>query len=121
VLERPAHPHSVQTLAVAAGMSRTSFAERFAAAFGRSPLDFVRRVRLRDAARLLATTALPVKLVAASVGYASRSRFSQAFRESYGVDPTTYRAEVGARHDTSPGDVYALAGDAGPSSTGRAP
>lgn len=110
VLERPAHPHTLQGLAAAAGMSRSSFAERFGAAFGQSPLDFVRRVRLREAARLLATTALPVKLVAASVGYASRSRFSQAFSDAYGLDPTGYRGKVGVLHDTPPGEAAGSAG-----------
>lgn len=96
VVERPAHPHSLQGLAALAGMSRSAFVARFAAAFGQSPLDFVRRVRLREAARLLADTALPVKVVAGSVGYASRSRFSRAFREFHGLDPTAYRGGAGA-------------------------
>lgn len=109
VLERPAHPHTLGGLAATAGMSRSSFALRFVTAFGQSPLDFVRQVRLREAARLLATTALPVKLVAASVGYASRSRFSQAFSDAYGLDPTGYRSRVGVLHDVPPGEAATTA------------
>lgn len=90
VVEGPGDRHSL------AGMSRSSFAERFGRAFGRSPLDFVLMVRLRHAAHLLATTALPVKLVADAVGYASRSHFSRAFKATYGADPSAYRAMNGA-------------------------
>lgn len=92
VLERPAAAHTVKSLAAIAGISRSSFAERFTRAYGLSPLDFVRRVRLRHAANLLSTTALPVKVIASSSGYVSRSYFSRAFRAAYGVDPKTFRA-----------------------------
>ncbi len=44
-----------------ARMSRTAFAERFSHVFGQGPMDFVQRVRLRIAARLLTATDLPVK------------------------------------------------------------
>ena len=91
VLDQPAAPHSVASMAALAGMSRSSFAERFPQVYGESPLGFVQRVRLRHAAALLATTDLPVKVVAASVGHASRSHFSRSFRAAYGVDPRAYR------------------------------
>ena len=91
VLDQPAAPHSLASMAALAGMSRSSFAERFPQVYGESPLGFVQRVRLRHAAALLATTDLPVKVVAGSVGYASRSHFSRSFRAAYGVDPRAYR------------------------------
>lgn len=95
VLERPAAPHTVESLALQAGMSRSAFAERFSQVFDQSPIEFVLRVRLRLGAHLLTTTALPIKIIANSVGYESRSYFSRAFRTTYGSDPTTYRALSG--------------------------
>lgn len=91
VLENPGAPHTVASLAEKAGMSRASFAEHIARALGTGPMEFVQSVRLRAAARLLGTTDLPLKAVAAAVGYADPSSFSRAFRASYEVDPTTYR------------------------------
>ena len=73
-------------------MGRTAFAEAFSQAFGQGPIEFVQKARLRTAARLLATTDFPVKLVAASVGYASRSHFSRTFVAAYGIDPSGFRA-----------------------------
>lgn len=92
VLERPAAPHTVDSMAASAGMSRSSFAQRFAEVFDQSPIDFVLRVRMRVGASLLTTTDLPVKIIAKSVGYESRSYFSRAFRAAYGSDPKTFRA-----------------------------
>jgi AraC-like DNA-binding protein len=91
VLKNPAAPHSVESLASAAGMSRASFADRFSQVYAQTPMDFVQKVRLRVAARLLTTTDLPIKVIASSIGYASRSYFSRAFRAAYGADPKTFR------------------------------
>lgn len=96
IAERPAERHTLESLARIAGMSRTVFAERFTAAYGRAPIAFLTIARLRVAARLLDHTALPVKVIAASIGYQSRSQFSRAFRAAYGTDPTGYRSMGGA-------------------------
>jgi AraC-like DNA-binding protein len=91
ILEHPADAHTVDGLAELAGMSRSAFTERFAQVFGQSAIDFLMKVRLRLAAHLLTTTDLPIKLVAKSIGYSSRSYFSRAFRATYGQDPAHFR------------------------------
>jgi transcriptional regulator GlxA family with amidase domain len=91
VLVRPGERHTLHTLAAEAGMSRSVFAQRFAAAFGQTPFEFVLRVRLRHAAHLLRATDLPVKMIADTAGFASRSHFSRAFRTAFGRDPSQYR------------------------------
>jgi len=91
IVSRPDGRHSLDELAERAGMSRSTFSDRFSKVFGLSPIEFVQRVRLRQAAHLLGTTDLPVKVIASSVGYASRSHFSRAFRAFYNVDPKSYR------------------------------
>ena len=88
----PEREHSVESLARIAGMSRSAFARHFVAAFGRGPMDFLRELRLRRAARLLKTTERPVKTLAREVGYTSRSYFSRAFKDFYGVSPAEFRA-----------------------------
>ena len=93
VIENPAAPHTVSSLALLAGMSRASFAVHFSRAFEQGPIDFVQKVRLRIAARLLLNTDLPLKVIAQSVGYAGGAAFSRAFRAAYGADPTSYRIQ----------------------------
>jgi AraC-like DNA-binding protein len=92
MMDRPSAPFTLEGLADIAGMSRATFAERFRLAFQRTPMEFLRDVRLRLAARLLTTTDLPVKTVAGRVGFASRSHFSRAFKAYAGSDPAAYRA-----------------------------
>ncbi len=101
ILERPGAPFTVESLAVLAGMSRASFADRFSQVFDQAPMDFVQRVRLRIAARLLTTTDLPVKIIASTVGYASRSAFSRAFEAVYTAGPADFRS-FGGRDEGEP-------------------
>ena len=91
ILDQPAAAHSVGSLASLAGMSRASFAEHFSSAFQQGPIDFVQKVRLRIAARLLTTTDLPLKIIAQTVGYASHPSFTRAFNNGYGVEPLSFR------------------------------
>jgi AraC-like DNA-binding protein len=96
ILEKPGNAYTLDLLAEKCLMSRTTFAEHFHKAFGRSAMDFVREVRLRGAARMLRQTQDPVKTIASRMGYASRSNFSHAFREFYGVAPADYRTAESA-------------------------
>lgn len=91
VIDRPAARHSVAGLASIAGMSRSAFAREFSHSFAMSPMEFVARTRLHLAAEMLRSTTLPVKVIAANIGFSSRSHFSRAFRTGYGDDPSTYR------------------------------
>jgi AraC-like DNA-binding protein len=91
VLDRPAAPHAVTSLAKEAGMSRSAFAREFKAALGLTPMDYVARVRLNLAHRLLLSTGIAVETIAATVGFNSRSHFSRLFREHYGTDPSSFR------------------------------
>lgn len=95
VLDNPAAPHTVASLAGRAGMSRSTFARQFAGAFGMGPMEFVAKTRLHHAADLLRSTKLPIKSVAASIGFSSRSHFSRAFRDAYGSDPSAFRKASG--------------------------
>lgn len=92
ITDRPEVDYTLQSLADIAGMSRATFAEQFKKVFGRTPMDFIKEVRLRRAARFLAATDLPVKSIASRVGFDSRSYFSRAFKAYTGIDPVGFRA-----------------------------
>ena len=91
VFAEPAVAYTVDSLAMIAGMSRSAFAASFRRAFGQSPMNLVKLVRLRRASDLLITTALPVAEVAKRVGFSSRSNFSLAFSQLHGMDPSRFR------------------------------
>ena len=95
VLDRPGAPHTLDTLAALAAMSRSTFVRHFEDHTGRTPMDYVRDVRLRSAAKLLrAHDDLSVDAVAGKVGYASRSQFSRAFSERFGQSPADFRRQL---------------------------
>ena len=61
MLDQPGNQHSVESLAEAAGMSRSTFAQRFSAAYGSGPMELLRSLRMHLAASLLVESDLPVK------------------------------------------------------------
>jgi AraC family transcriptional activator of mtrCDE len=92
MVARPSAPHTVQSLAQSAAMSRSAFMSRFTAVVGRTPMAMLRDLRLRQAAVDLTTTATPIDVIAHKAGYESRSSFARRFAKVYGKDPTEYRA-----------------------------
>lgn len=91
ILEEPDRPHTLDSLAAKAYMSRSAFAHHFTTTVGRTPMAFVRDVRMRQGAILLRTTDLSVDAIARRVGFSSRSHFSRAFREYFGSSPAHFR------------------------------
>ena len=61
---------------------------------GKTPLAMLRGIRLKKAEELLIYTDLPVKTIAARLGYRSRSYFWQTFKDAYGSDPDSYRGSA---------------------------
>jgi AraC-like DNA-binding protein len=84
---------SVDAMAHAAGMSRTSFTTRFRAAVGESPMAHLTELRLRRGAGYLSTTTKSVSEVAHLTGYGNESSFSKAFSRMFGSPPGEYRRE----------------------------
>ncbi|MDX1389441.1 MAG: AraC family transcriptional regulator, partial [Acidobacteriota bacterium] len=94
ILEHPERHYTLDSLATLGNMSRSVFARRFHDAFDRTPMDYVRDVRLRRGARLLHRHELSVEEVASQVGFASRSHFSRAFSDHFGCSPAKFRARA---------------------------
>lgn len=80
-------------LAAVAGMSRTSFAERFRARVGQSPVDYLYRWRMQLAASRLRRSSDTVAGIAFSLGYESEAAFNTAFRRAWGCSPGRYRRD----------------------------
>jgi AraC family transcriptional activator of mtrCDE len=91
MVARPGAPHSVQSLAHSAGLSRSAFMARFSDIFGQSPMAVLRQLRMRQAAIDLTTTTMSIDAVALNAGYESRSSFVRAFRKAYNRDPSDHR------------------------------
>jgi AraC-like DNA-binding protein len=86
----PARAWTVPELAKTAGLSRSSFFERFNSAVGMSPMEYLLAWRMAVAKDLLRRQELDISAVAERVGYASSSTFSTAFSRHVGTAPGRY-------------------------------
>ena len=84
-------PHRVEDLADAAGISASHFSRLFKAAFGTSPIDWLRRERVNQAKRRLSETSDAIEQIAAQVGYNDRFFFSRDFKKLTGYSPREFR------------------------------
>jgi AraC family transcriptional regulator, activator of mtrCDE len=91
ILDDPGADHTVESLAEAASMSRSAFAERFVEAFGETPMHLVHHLRMQRAAHLIKQHALSIDEIASRMGFSSRSHFSQAFKKHTGATPAQFR------------------------------
>jgi AraC-like DNA-binding protein len=83
-------PWTVESLAGAAGMSRSAFAARFKDQLGQTPLEYVTEWRMQKAMQLLQQRDKKLIDVARSVGYDSDAAFSKAFKRVVGANPGEY-------------------------------
>lgn len=86
---------SVEELSRELGMSRVHLYKKLLQITGRTPIEFIRVIRLKRAAQLLRESQLHVSEVAYEVGFNSPKYFSRYFKEEFGVLPSVYQEKEG--------------------------
>lgn len=81
---------SVEVIADKVGISRVHFYRKMKDLTGQAPRDFVKYVRLKEAARLLSEKKLDITGVSIATGFKSLSAFSTNFKSLYGLSPTEW-------------------------------
>jgi len=82
-----ARPLTVESMAKRAGMSVAAFHHNFKLVTGSSPLQYLKRIRLDRAKRLMLHDGYNASTAARQVGYESASQFSREFKRQFGVTP----------------------------------
>lgn len=82
---------SLAGIAARAALSTRTLSRRFREQLGTTPADWVTRVRIRSAQRLLETTGLSIEHVAADVGFGSATVLREHFGQLVGTSPQAYR------------------------------
>ncbi|MBD0261077.1 MAG: response regulator, partial [Cytophagales bacterium] len=80
----------VERLGQEVALSRTQLYRKLFALTGQAPSDFIRTLRLKRAAALLARKAGTVSEIAYQVGFREPSYFSRCFTQVYGCPPSQY-------------------------------
>ena len=105
VHDRVNTPWTVESLAEAAGMSRSAFAVRFKELLGQTPLEYVTEWRMQKAIELLEGRDKKLIDVCRLVGYESDAAFSKAFKRVVGASPGDYLKRGGRRNAGMAGDL----------------
>lgn len=82
---------TIDELVGSTNLSRSVFFNKLKSLTGLAPVEFVRDIRLKQAAKLLQTGQYRVKEVVYMVGYLDLRYFTNCFKAMYGVTPSQYR------------------------------
>ncbi|WP_165279994.1 AraC family transcriptional regulator [Paenibacillus protaetiae] len=89
-----AEPLTIDELAAVALQSRYHFIRSFKAAVGLTPYQYVLRIRMEEAKRLLRQTAGTATEISFRLGFSAPSQFYRAFEKLVGVTPEQYRSGI---------------------------
>ena len=89
-------PFSLTSVAKNSHMSPFHFSRVFKKVYGETPNEFLIRLRIEKAKKMLITENLSVSEVCEQVGYISLGSFSSLFLKQVGMPPTLYRRTLWA-------------------------
>lgn len=82
---------SVNSLAQATATSASGLNRRMKRIVNVTPAEFIKRVRLERAARLLSSTDMPIGTIALDCGFSDSNYFAKCFKALKGQTPTEFR------------------------------
>ena len=86
---------SVEELSRELGMSRAHLYKKISQITGKTPIEFIRIIRLKRAAQLLRESQQNISEIAFQVGFNNPKYFSRYFKEEFGVLPSVYQEKEG--------------------------
>ncbi len=84
---------SVEELSSHLGMSRVHLYKKLKAITGKTPVEFIRLIRLKRGAQMLRESQLNVSEIAYQLGYNNPKYFSKYFKEEFGILPSVYQEQ----------------------------
>ena len=85
----------VEMLAKSVGLSRVHLYRKLKALTNLSTRDFIRNIRIQQAAKLLQDKRMNISDIAYSVGFNNLAHFSNSFKEQFGISPKEYMQKYG--------------------------
>ena len=90
---------SVDRIADEVGISRVHLHRKMKELTGQTPHDFIRNIRMKKAASLLASGDMNVSEVMYACGFSNAASFSTVFKKMYGMSPREYMNEHSERSE----------------------
>lgn len=92
-----AHPEgrvTANAMAVHLGLGRSSFTHRYREEAGETFIQTKSRVRIERAKLMLVSERMPVKQIAAELGFSDAAHFSRVFHQIVGISPVIFKRQV---------------------------
>ena len=87
----PSEEYSPQRLADMAELSKQRFSALFKEQVGKSPMEYIKDLKLTTAARKLLVSNVSISDIAYSIGYNDPNYFIREFKAAFGYTPRQYR------------------------------
>lgn len=84
---------SVETMSSMLGVHRTQLYKKLVNLTGKTPVEFIRLIRLKRAAQYLAKSQMFISEIAYMVGFGSPKIFSRHFKDEFGMSPRDFQNE----------------------------
>ncbi len=81
----------VNKLAAEMGMSRSTLTRKLKSMTGMTPLEYIRKIKMQHACKLLQDPNRNVSEIALMLGYSDRKYFTSCFKDDFGVTPSEYQ------------------------------
>lgn len=91
ILMHPTEKYTAELLSDMANVAETTFRRLFKQQTGKTPMEFIREIRLTTAARRLLVSNDMVSNIAYEVGFEDPNHFVRVFKEAFGMTPNQYR------------------------------
>lgn len=101
LLQNSVTPPSLLELARQVGLNDYKLKQGFRQIFGTTVFGYLQIHRMKQAQQLLAESEFSVACVAQTIGYASQSRFCDAFKRQFGLSPRAYRMQLKTKQSVS--------------------
>jgi AraC-like DNA-binding protein len=94
ILRNPHNPPTNKLLCEKFTISDYALRKGFKRIFNNNIGEYGRKFRIREAAKLLINTDYTISTIGEYVGFSNASRFAEAFRNQYGLNPFSFRSVV---------------------------
>lgn len=91
IVAHPTERYTSERLSSMADLAETTFRRLFKEQTGKTPMDFLREIRLTTAARKLLISNSQISSIAYEVGFEDPNYFVRVFKKAFGMTPNRYR------------------------------
>ena len=90
--DSPSREWTLEDLAELASMSRSAFVTKFKSMIGETPINYIKKWRMKSAYRWFRDENMSIAEAAERCGYLTEAAFSKAFKREIGISPGKVRA-----------------------------